>query len=255
MGALSVAMLILLRAAVGLGQAAPPIFYSGYLEDSAGVPATGPLNIELRLFEDEEPSDDDEPLCFSSSPEGGTAVTDGYFRLRLDTNCHDAIARQEQRKRIFVELSVEGEPLLPRSEVGAVPFAAAAETALGSAGNFSVGATLTVGGDITVTGNVDVPIGNVTGAIAEYEWFDTEATVADGDVESHYLSCPAGWVLITGGCGLESTRAEGTEFTRNYRHSDSRGWECRLRNHSGGTRDIHIRILCMRIPGREPEIE
>jgi hypothetical protein len=29
MGALLVAMLILLRAAVGLGQAAPPIFYSG----------------------------------------------------------------------------------------------------------------------------------------------------------------------------------------------------------------------------------
>jgi hypothetical protein len=215
------------------------------------VPATGPLNIELRLFENEEPSDDDEQLCFSSSPEGGTVVTDGYFRLRLDQDCHDAIAGQEQRERIFVELGVDGEPLLPRSEVGAVPFAAAAEMALGSAGNFSVGATLTVAGDITVTGNVDVPIGNLTGGVVRIFPAQETTEVADGNTDSRFLMCPEGWI-ISGGCAQDSRSANGTEFTRNYLNADGNRWECRFRNNSGGTRSITVRILCMEVAGMDP---
>ncbi len=100
-----------------------PLFYAGTLEEN-GVPATGARSVQVQLW---------------TAQSGGTAqcttgpvsvdFVAGHFRLPLASSCKAAI---HQFADLFAEVTIGG-TVLPRSKLGAVPYAIEAERALTSA--------------------------------------------------------------------------------------------------------------------------
>lgn len=100
---------------------APPIVYTGQiLED--GLPSIdGMRSIGLSLWA--APSGATGGLC--DMPPQSLATASGYFSLNLSTDCADVFEANEE---VYVQLNVDGTPL-PRTRVGATPFAVRAEFA------------------------------------------------------------------------------------------------------------------------------
>jgi hypothetical protein len=110
-----------------------PLFYSGYLEDTNGA-VNDSKSITVNLF---DAASQGNAIC-QSSPSGSTPtktqVVAGRFRIALDASCTAAL---QSKADVWVEVNVEGQAL-PRSKIGAVPYAL-------SAGNVDWGGVTGVG--------------------------------------------------------------------------------------------------------------
>jgi hypothetical protein len=94
--------------------ATTPLFYAGTLEDENGA-LSGSKSIVIHFFDAVSGGTE---VC-SPSPSGATQVTAGRFRVPIDGSCVDAVHKNPE---LWTEVSVDGQTL-PRSKVGAVPYA------------------------------------------------------------------------------------------------------------------------------------
>jgi hypothetical protein len=100
-----------------------PLWYAGTVADDSGVPLKDNHQVVLRLFA--YPTGPDMPVC-EVAPESALPFQNGRFRLDA-SKCVPTIQAQPD---LFAELSVDGKAFLPRSKVGAVPYALEAQHAL-----------------------------------------------------------------------------------------------------------------------------
>ena len=96
---------------------APTLSYSGFLEDS-GVPVTGPRLIGISMFAQAAAGT---VLC--QIPQAQVEVSNGHFHVPLnDATCDAAIKANPE---VFVEVRI-GTVVMPRTRIGAVPYALSA---------------------------------------------------------------------------------------------------------------------------------
>ncbi|MFO0610897.1 MAG: SUMF1/EgtB/PvdO family nonheme iron enzyme [Polyangiales bacterium] len=103
---------------------ATPLIYRGYLEDG-GAPMSGPRMIGASLFSAER---DGMELCPTATRE--VTVTAGRFEVALDDRC---VAAVRNNRDAWLQLTV-GSTVMPRTKLGAVPYAVEADRASGAAG-------------------------------------------------------------------------------------------------------------------------
>ena len=97
--------------------------YSGYLSDGNGNPENGDRNISVEIHDDEMGSSglagcDYGPLL--------TPVDAGHFSVSLPDACAASIEASDGD--LWIEISVNGNPLVPRAPIGMVPYAIEAKT-------------------------------------------------------------------------------------------------------------------------------
>ena len=109
--------------ALSLGNAATSITYQGQLQDGSG-PFTGTPEMEFRLYE----SLAGITQVGSTVVHGAVPVTDGLFRVELD------FGPVFDGTNLFLEVTVEGQPLSPREAITAAPMAHFAMTPAGPEG-------------------------------------------------------------------------------------------------------------------------
>jgi hypothetical protein len=99
-----------------------PVAYQGQVFQSNVAAANQSLQLALTLYDGQSPQAG--TLCFTQ----GLVQTDasGHFQLLLDPTCGPALARTPQA---WVELQLTGQPAQPRTQLGAVPYAAQASHA------------------------------------------------------------------------------------------------------------------------------
>ena len=99
------------------------LFYSGTLEDN-GVPVEGTRAVDIELFD--SASGGASQCTTSVDP---VTFTGGAFRVPLSSTC---VAAVHANPNLYTEVSVDG-TVLPRTKLGAVPYALEAERATSSA--------------------------------------------------------------------------------------------------------------------------
>jgi len=102
-----------------------PLVYSGVLLNSVGVPVTSSNGIRLALFDSETLNLPANRRC-ETMTQTVTPDAQGRFRLPLEANC---LAAVKGNPNLWVQLEVAG-VTLPRSKLGAVPYAIEADRAL-----------------------------------------------------------------------------------------------------------------------------
>jgi len=96
-----------------------PLFYAGLLEDATtGQPTTGNHNLEIGLYKTQTAT-----TAECKTTLGNVNVTNGRFRVALSSQCVTAI---QQEPDLWVEVVVDSAPL-PRTKIGAVPYAVEAK--------------------------------------------------------------------------------------------------------------------------------
>jgi len=150
-----------LSAAVANSQTSIP--YQGRLANSSGNPITGSRTFTFALFGSPTGSD---MLWPGGTPEAHTVdVVDGLFNVMLGSGSGNGIPTSILGGDLWLQITVNGETLTPREQIGMVPYAGMAQTvpdgALGSRhvrltnGHIS---TRALGTNMVLTGNwVDVP--------------------------------------------------------------------------------------------------
>jgi hypothetical protein len=122
---------------IGLARAAgvpasEPLWYSGFLTDTAGTPVTGAHTIVIRVFDAETQGNQ---KCITT-PVAMTQVKSGRFRIPLDASCVTAV---HDNPDLWVEPAVDSTPFA-RTKLGAVPYALEAGTVqLGNVGGINSG--------------------------------------------------------------------------------------------------------------------
>ena len=92
-----------------------PLFYGGFLEDAAtGKPASGTVSISVSLYKTSSSSTAE---CTTNA--GNVLLASGRFRVALNSQCLTAI---QNNPDLWVGVLVNGSAL-PRSKIGAVPYA------------------------------------------------------------------------------------------------------------------------------------
>jgi formylglycine-generating enzyme required for sulfatase activity len=104
--------------------AVQPLYFSGTLDDG-GVPVEGPRDITVRVY---AAASGGTAVCTTSAP--ATTVSGGRFRVALSDTCAAAVHANPD---LWIEAEVGG-TVLPRTKIGAVPYALEADTASDSAG-------------------------------------------------------------------------------------------------------------------------
>jgi formylglycine-generating enzyme required for sulfatase activity len=104
--------------------AVQPLYFSGTLDDG-GVPVEGARDMTVRIY---PAASGGTAVCTTSAP--GTAVSGGRFRVALSDTCATAVHANPD---LWIEAEVGG-TVLPRTKIGAVPYALEADTASDSAG-------------------------------------------------------------------------------------------------------------------------
>lgn len=102
-----------------------PLVYSGVLEED-GKPVSGARMIAVKLH---DAASGGAPRC-AVGPDP-TAVQAGRFSIGLDEECASAV---HEVADLWVEIDVEGNTLLPRAKIAAVPYALEASRAADAAG-------------------------------------------------------------------------------------------------------------------------
>jgi hypothetical protein len=102
-----------------------PLTYSGVLQNSNGTPVTTLQSIRLQLFNDAAATAAGNQAC-DTPAQNITPDATGRFQIVLAQAC---VAAVKQNADLWVELSVNGTRLMPRSKLGAVPFAVEAARA------------------------------------------------------------------------------------------------------------------------------
>ena len=91
------------------------LFYSGLLHDvSTGKPAVGSPSVAVDLYAAQTGGT---AVCYTAAK--AVTLTDGRFRVALDPQC---VAAVQQNPDLWVEVVLNG-TALPRSKIGAVPYA------------------------------------------------------------------------------------------------------------------------------------
>lgn len=178
------------------------ITYQGQLQDGSG-PYDGELDMEFRLFDG----------LIDGSQVGSTivrpavAVTDGYFQLDLDFG--EAFGADP----LYLQVTVEGEPLSPRQRVTAAPLAVHALSAP------AVNMTLGELEDVSISGAnsreylrfdgskwVSAPAGGGN------EWSENEHGLSynNGNVSIGTIASPGSRFLVVGDGSMDLMRAEDT---------------------------------------------
>ena len=126
-----VATIPVLLVAVSVGANVPSLVsYQGYLENEAGSPMTGPVDLEIHLY-------DSSTNGTSQWSETHTAVTltNGVFNIALGSVTSYAPSLFDQPE-LWLEITVDGtQTLLPRTRILAVPYAMRAALADSVRGN------------------------------------------------------------------------------------------------------------------------
>lgn len=117
-GALGVAYFVGVARADGI-PTGEVLFYSGTLEDN-GVPVDGTRAVSIELF---DAVSGGSAQCTTSA--AAVTITAGHFRVPLSSTCVVAI---RANPNLFLEVTVGG-TVLPRSKLGAVPYAVEAARA------------------------------------------------------------------------------------------------------------------------------
>jgi hypothetical protein len=112
--------------AAGIPTIAPVMTYSGTLTDANGTPLTGSKNIQVQLWVQQ--SGGATPVCQTSST--AQTLIAGSFQIPLPDTC---VAAVHANAELWAEVSVDGGPL-PRTKIGAVPYALEAGTATTASG-------------------------------------------------------------------------------------------------------------------------
>jgi hypothetical protein len=99
----------------------PSMYYSGRVMED-GVPlATATLRVTVALWTDPISVDEDNRACATVDPD--VRVVDGYFRVALHADCEQAVRHNSE---LFTEVTIESDPPLPRTRLGASPYAVVA---------------------------------------------------------------------------------------------------------------------------------
>ncbi|MCH2170182.1 LamG domain-containing protein [Myxococcota bacterium] len=107
-----------------LAQAPPDMSYQGQLIDASGELVTGAVNIQLRIYESETPTDGETPLFMEDHD--GVEVAGGVFHLLVGQGSSvvgsfdPSLFSSGDR---YLELRVNGERMEPRQVISAVPYA------------------------------------------------------------------------------------------------------------------------------------
>lgn len=94
-----------------------PMTYAGTLTEN-GAPVTAQRNISINLWNDLTSTDDTKKVC-ATVPAAKTQTTVGRFEVSLGNTCTAAVKAHPD---LWVEVVVDG-TALPRTKLGAVPFA------------------------------------------------------------------------------------------------------------------------------------
>jgi hypothetical protein len=101
--------------------------YSGRLEDAAGAPLTGSRNLQISFW-DAKPAGTGTKLC--ETPSAPVSLEAGRFSITLPDKCASAV---KDKSDLWVEILVDGSAL-PRTKLGAVPYALEAARASSAGG-------------------------------------------------------------------------------------------------------------------------
>ena len=167
-----------------------PLTYSGTLEEG-GTSANGMRSMTLRLHDAETAGN---VACTTT---GAYQVTDGRFSIPLDATCTTAV---QDNPDLWVELTV-GTDTLPRTKLGAVPYAVEANRAQ------------------------EAPWTGITGTTPSTEWPGTVPWGRVGDVQTGVIGDCAGAGIAAAGTLVFPTAFSGTPrvFTQPV---DSRATRC-----------------------------
>lgn len=112
--------------AAGVPATAPVMSYSGTLTDANGAPLTGSKTIQIQLWA--VPSGGTTPVCATTS--AALTLLAGSFQIALPDTC---VAAVHANAELWAEVSVDGSAL-PRTKIGAVPYALEAGVATSASG-------------------------------------------------------------------------------------------------------------------------
>ncbi len=180
-----------------------PLTYSGVLQTSAGAAVTTQQSIQITLWDDAAANASANQKC-TTPTQNVTPDAQGRFQVLLDQACFDAV---KVNANLWVQVQV-GATVLPRSKLGAVPYAAEAGKATRhvlAANNKRVSANgLFCGTTGNTNGNVVASGGALTGYLAakflceQVNGCSSSAHMCTGDeaINSHLLgiAMPIGWV-------------------------------------------------------------
>ena len=177
--------LIAFLAAVPVAASAVPlqIAHQGELADGAG-PVTDSVEVTFELF---------------SAEAGGTAVwsevrdvdvVEGHYAVLLGSSAQSDPIEDVllQEPDLYLQLTIDGAPLLPRQQVGSTPYAIAAHTAENLSGGSVDASSLAVNGAEVVDSG-----GTWTGAAGSIPWSALDGVPSDADTLGG-LSCADGLV-------------------------------------------------------------
>lgn len=107
-----------------LAEPPPDVAYQGQLLDAQGVPKTGTVNIEVRVFEMTAPVPSEQALFVEDHT--NVSLDNGIFSIRLGTGqivagTFDASLFNGTNR--YLEIVINGERLSPRQPIGSVPYA------------------------------------------------------------------------------------------------------------------------------------
>lgn len=139
-----------------------PLTYSGVLQSSSGAPVTTAQSIQLTLWDDSTANASGNQKCVTPT-QSITPDPQGRFQIVLDQACLGAVRSNPD---LWVQLQV-GSIVLPRSKIGAVPFAVesgrASRTVLSNAGRATTQGGLYCGATAQVNGAFTAAGGTLTG--------------------------------------------------------------------------------------------
>jgi hypothetical protein len=150
--------------------ATDPLSYSGVLLNSVGAPVTSTVSARLSLWDDQTATLSASRKCETSVP-ALTPDSAGRFRITLEAACLGVV---KANPNLWVQVEI-GTTALPRSKLGAVPYAVEADRA-------TTAATATTAQ-------------SASGALAQQ-------VVPPGAVMAFDLAaCPAGWTPLASAAG------------------------------------------------------
>lgn len=212
----SVFCLVALLAAPALAQVPPLVNYQGHLTDATGAPLSGNLSLAFRVFAAPcglHPCGD-VPVWGPATML--VAVVNGSFNVVLGNDIDgDPIADAFNDPNRYVEITVDGAaPILPRQQVLSAPYALSSSGVRGTNvvtedGPTTLGETVSVTGDVEISGDLDVTSSSVSlfGAAVSRSFETVYEATTDGIVVASGL--------ITSGNGFWSVRIQGYSDTVN----------------------------------------
>ena len=189
---------ICLRTGTASAQVPHDMAYQGHLTDSVGAPLTGPVDLQIRIFDVIASG-----AALYIEDHTSVAVDDsGAFNIRLGTGStltgtfNTALFAGVNR---YLEVVVDGERLEPRLAMGSVPYAMQAESAP-AAQSAADAAQATA----------DAAQASASAAMAAASAAQSSASAAQSAISSHAApGCTTNYAIDTGACPFPETNLTG----------------------------------------------